>query len=55
MFAPYCRTCGSRQLISITRTVTSDWHTGGTVRVRCHCGTVIDADADPPERLRPAS
>lgn len=55
MFAPYCRTCQTRQLLSFAHIVASDWDKGGTVRVRCYCGTVVDADADPPGRLRPAS
>jgi hypothetical protein len=53
MFAPYCTTCGSRRLLGLGRIVVSEWERGGTVRVRCDCGDVIDADAQPPgEELR---
>ncbi len=50
MFAPYCPTCESRKLINVSRIVASDWGRGGSVYVRCYCGTVLDAEAEPPER-----
>ena len=52
MFAPYCATCGSRRLLSFHRVVASDWERGGSVYVRCTCGSVIDANARPPDRTR---
>jgi hypothetical protein len=57
MFAPYCATCQSRQLLGPRRIVTTAWEQGGPIKLRCHCGTVVSADADPPasEELRPAS
>jgi hypothetical protein len=48
MFAPYCRTCRGRRLLGLNRIVASDWERGGTVYVRCTCGTVIPADARSP-------
>jgi hypothetical protein len=48
MFAPYCATCGTRRMLPISRIVGGDWERGGTLFVRCNCGSVIDADARPP-------
>ena len=48
MFAPYCPTCGTRRMLPISRIVGGDWERGGTLLVRCNCGSVIDADARPP-------
>ncbi len=48
MFAPYCTTCSTRRLLPVSRIVASDWERGGTVYVRCTCGSVIAADARPP-------
>jgi hypothetical protein len=47
MFAPHCSTCGSRRLLGFNRIVASDWDRGGTIYLRCTCGTVIAADAQP--------
>jgi hypothetical protein len=60
MFAPYCPTCRSRQLLSPSRIVASAWERGGPIHVRCWCGTIVPADAGPPveripEPLREAS
>ena len=59
MFAPYCATCGTRRMLPISRIVGGDWERGGTLYVRCACGSVIDADARPPtgpaELLRASS
>lgn len=59
MFAPYCSTCRSRQLLGPTRIVASGWESGGPLHLRCHCGTVVAADSRPPlpvdHELRPAS
>lgn len=55
MFAPYCPTCTTRQLLGIGRLVAGNWERGGTLFVRCHCGTVVAADNPPPaaQHLRP--
>ena len=57
MFAPYCSTCGSRQLLGVSRIVASAWEAGGSLHLRCHCGSLVAADARPPDdvALRPAS
>lgn len=44
MFAPYCPTCACRQLLGFGRLVAGNWERGGTLYVRCHCGTVVAAD-----------
>jgi hypothetical protein len=49
MFAPYCPTCNSRRLLGYGRIVSSSWHRGGAVRLRCVCGTIVSATARPPE------
>ena len=48
MFAPYCTTCGVRQLLGHSRLVASAWERGGTIYLRCWCGTLLDAQAQPP-------
>jgi hypothetical protein len=48
MFAPYCATCGCRRLLSVSRIVASDWERGGSIHLRCTCGTIVDAEARPP-------
>jgi hypothetical protein len=48
MFAPYCATCGTCRMLPISRIVGGDWERGGTLFVRCNCGSVIDAAARPP-------
>jgi hypothetical protein len=48
MFAPYCSTCGTRRLLTTSRIVVSDWERGGSIRLRCACGSIVDADARPP-------
>lgn len=50
MFAPYCPTCNSRRLLGVTRIVRTDWEQGGGIHLLCTCGTVLDAEAEPPER-----
>jgi len=50
MFAPYCPTCRSRQLLGTSRIVASSWTEGGSIRLECRCGTVVDADAQAPAR-----
>jgi hypothetical protein len=58
MFAPYCPTCRTRRLLGSTRIVASDWDAGGSITLRCTCGTVVDATARPPsasEQLPEAS
>jgi len=35
-------------MLPISRIVGGDWERGGTLFVRCDCGSVIDADARPP-------
>ena len=48
MFAPYCSTCGARRLLGLSRIVASTWEQGGSIHLRCTCGTIVDADAQPP-------
>jgi hypothetical protein len=48
MFAPYCATCGCRRLLPVSRIVASDWERGGSIHLRCTCGTIVDAEARPP-------
>ena len=48
MFAPYCATCRTRRLLTLSHVVASDWERGGSIHLRCTCGTVVDADARPP-------
>ncbi len=48
MFAPYCATCQTRRMLPISRLVGGNWERGGTLFIRCQCGSVIDADARPP-------
>lgn len=50
MFAPYCPTCRSSQLLGMSRIVASSWADGGSIRLECRCGTVVDADAQAPAR-----
>ena len=50
MFAPYCPTCRSRQLLGTSRIVENSWTEGGSIRLECRCGTVVDADAQAPDR-----
>ena len=50
MFAPYCPTCRSRQLLGTSRIVENSWTEGGSIRLECRCGTVVDADAQAPAR-----
>ena len=52
MFAPNCATCGTRRLLGFNRIVASDWDRGGTIHVRCRCGTVLAADSRAPDRVR---
>lgn len=49
MFAPYCPTCTRRQLLGVRRLVAGNWERGGTMYVRCDCGTIVAADNPPPE------
>ncbi|CAN5794297.1 hypothetical protein BH24ACT6_BH24ACT6_16930 [soil metagenome] len=49
MFAPYCPTCRSRQLLWTSRIVESSWTEGGSIRLECRCGAVVDADARQPQ------
>lgn len=49
MFAPYCSTCNSRRLLGYGRVVSSAWHQGGAIRLRCDCGTIVDANARAPK------
>jgi len=53
MFAPYCATCGSRRLLTVSRIVATDWERGGRIHLRCTCGTIVDAEARPPDRADP--
>ena len=48
MFAPYSPTCNGRRLLGYGRIVSSSWHRGGALRLRCDCGTIVNADARPP-------
>ncbi len=57
MFAPYCHSCRSRQLLGFPRIVASAWESGGPIHLRCRCGAIVAADARPPDdvELRHAS
>lgn len=53
MFAPYCRTCRARVLLGFSRIVASHFEQGGSIHLRCVCGTIVAADAArPPRHLR---
>jgi hypothetical protein len=45
MFAPYCTTHGHRLLLGYESVVSISDSKPTKIMLRCHCGTLLDADA----------